>query len=142
MILIAQLLIGTVMLLAALLHFYWSFGGRKWSDAVIPTKPGEEKAFLPGPIMTFSVALIFLSVAIYFFLLSNIFPLSIPTFFSGWATWVIAGGFILRAMGDFRYFGLFKTIRNTTFAKMDSRYYTPLVLVLGILSLLSAIQTL
>lgn len=130
------------MLLVALLHFYWSFGGRKWSNAVIPTKQGAEKAFMPGPIMTFSVALIFLSVAVYFFLLANIFPFSIPSYFSGWATWVIAGGFILRAMGDFRYFGLFKTIRNTTFAKMDSRYYTPLVFVLGILSLLSAIQTL
>jgi hypothetical protein len=38
---------------------------------------------------------------------------------------------LLRGIGDFRYVGLFKRVRDTPFARMDSRVYTPLVLALA-----------
>lgn len=135
------LFIAAIMGLVAIVHYYWAFGGKKWSSAVIPTSSHGEMAFKPGAGMTFAAATVFLVVAIYFFLLAQFVSYSLPVSITKWATWTIGGVFILRGIGDFRYFGLFKQIRETRFAKMDSRYYTPLVFILGALSLLAAFQT-
>lgn len=40
--------------------------------------------------------------------------------------WLAAGLFALRVVGDFRYVGLFRSIRKTAFARMDRIFYTPL----------------
>jgi hypothetical protein len=42
------------------------------------------------------------------------------------------GSLALRALGEFRYIGFFKRVRGTPFARMDSRYYSPLALLLGV----------
>ena len=62
---------------------------------------------------------------------------------TGWlpARWVfygnlaIGGIFLLRAVGDFRYVGFFKKVKNTAFARNDTRYYSPLCLLLGVIAL-------
>jgi len=41
--------------------------------------------------------------------------------------------FLLRAIGDFNYVGFFKKIKDTNFGKMDSKYYSPLCLVIAIM---------
>ncbi|MEL6844116.1 MAG: DUF3995 domain-containing protein, partial [Bacteroidota bacterium] len=56
-----------------------------------------------------------------------------------WAQWgliAITGIFALRAIGEFKYVGLFKRIKGTAFAKNDSRIYTPLCLLISTLSIL------
>lgn len=40
--------------------------------------------------------------------------------------------FLIRAVGDFKYVGFTKTIRNTAFARLDTWYYSPLCLILSI----------
>ena len=39
--------------------------------------------------------------------------------------------FLLRAIGDFKYVGIFKTIKHSTFAQNDSKWYSPLCLFLS-----------
>jgi hypothetical protein len=39
---------------------------------------------------------------------------------------------LARAVGDFRLVGFFKTVRGSTFARMDTRLYSPLCVLLGI----------
>lgn len=34
--------------------------------------------------------------------------------------------FLLRGIGDFKYLGLFKSVKETPFGKMDTRFYTSL----------------
>jgi hypothetical protein len=46
--------------------------------------------------------------------------------------WAMAAIFTVRAIGDFRYVGFFKTVRNTRFAELDTLVYTPLCLLLAI----------
>ena len=41
----------------------------------------------------------------------------------------------LRAFGDFKHVGFFKTSKNSRFSALDTRYYSPLCLLLGILIL-------
>jgi uncharacterized membrane protein SpoIIM required for sporulation len=47
--------------------------------------------------------------------------------------WLIAAVFALRAIGDFRYVGFFKRIRDTRFARLDTLAYWPLCAVLAVL---------
>ena len=44
--------------------------------------------------------------------------------------------FLMRAVGDFKYVGFFKSIRETSFAKMDSRFFSPLCLLISTISFL------
>jgi hypothetical protein len=49
------------------------------------------------------------------------------------AVWLLAAVFALRAIGDFRYVGFFKRVRNTGFARLDTRAYSPLCAGLAVL---------
>jgi hypothetical protein len=40
--------------------------------------------------------------------------------------WVLAAVFAARAVGDFRYVGFFKRVRDSRFARRDSRLFSPL----------------
>jgi hypothetical protein len=50
--------------------------------------------------------------------------------------WIIASIFILRAIGEFKYVGFFKKISQTKFGQNDTKYYSPLCLIIGILTLM------
>ncbi len=62
--------------------------------------------------------------------------LSFPNILNQYGLYVIGSIFLLRAIGDFKYVGFFKSIKNTEFGRMDTQFYSPLCLYLGITSLL------
>jgi hypothetical protein len=47
---------------------------------------------------------------------------------SAWALGIV---FAARAIGEFRYVGLFKKERSTGFARADTRYFTPLCIAIA-----------
>jgi hypothetical protein len=49
---------------------------------------------------------------------------------------VIAALFLLRAIGDFKYVGFFKSVSQTDFARLDSLLFTPLCLLIAIAAFL------
>ena len=49
------------------------------------------------------------------------------------ASRLLAIGFALRALGDFRYLGFFKSIRGTPFAYYDTWFYSPLFVCLAVI---------
>jgi len=53
--------------------------------------------------------------------------------------WLIAAAFALRAIGDFRYVGFFKRVRESRFARLDTFAYSPLCTLLALLIGFSAI---
>jgi hypothetical protein len=61
-------------------------------------------------------------------------------------TWVQAGtvvvgtALIMRAIGDFRFVGFFKRVRDTPFAEWDTRLFSPVSLMLGIATLWVALN--
>ncbi len=118
------------------LHFYWMLGG-KWGLAqALPTREDHGMRILtPGPMACLGVALGLLSFALYHVSLWIGFAHGLPTMATKWVIWVIAGIFLLRAVGDFRYVGFFKKVKNTEFGKMDTKWYVPLCLYLGLSSL-------
>ncbi len=125
-----------VFLLLAGLHIYWALGGRWGEAAVVPTKADGAQVFSPGRAPTLLVAGGLLGCALSVFLYAT--KLSIrPEYHLAvvctYALRLVAGLFIVRAIGDFRYVGFFKKHRHTRFAQNDTAYYSPLCLVVGIL---------
>ncbi len=121
-----------VFLFLGLLHFYWLFGGKWAFNAVVPTTTNTDKIFKPPLLATIVVGLTLLFFAFFFwFRIEG--PLSYPDFINNYLGWAIAAIFFLRAVGDFNYLGLFKRIKNTDFAKMDTHVYVPLCLMIAVM---------
>jgi hypothetical protein len=135
----AQIINTTLFLAISGLHFYWAFGvlmGKKMvgASAVLPEMEGKP-LFMPGASTTFAVAiglLLFAIISSFGLLEIDIFKNFKPIFIYG--NLLIAFIFIARAIGDFRYVGFFKKNKNTKFAINDSKYYSPLCLLISILA--------
>lgn len=124
----------------SLLHFYWALGGRKWADVVLPKIAGSNQvAFKAGYWATVVAALVFGMFAIAI-AAKTFFPISrIPDSWTNVTVWVIAGAFLLRAVGDFKYVGFGKKIHSTDFAAYDTKIYTPLSLFIGLMTVTIAL---
>jgi hypothetical protein len=114
----------------SVLHFYWAFSGKQVSSAVLPSKDGQKvlKPSLFGTLVVAVGLLVFAMIAAQFhseFAIEQID--SIHTV----AAWLIALIFLFRVIGDFKYVGAFRKIKNTAFAKNDRLYFTPLCFLLS-----------
>ncbi|MFF2886742.1 DUF3995 domain-containing protein [Paenibacillus sp. NPDC057967] len=114
------------------LHLYWLLGGRRGIHAAIPTVAEHDKPlFVPGKFATTAVMLLLWLAAFWMLLLGQEWPSLLPSWFVSTGAYAISAIFFIRSIGDFRYIGFFKTHRSSPFARMDSRYYSPLCLALG-----------
>ncbi len=134
-ILISVLLFVVFTFLSAI-HFYWGFGGRWGSQAVFPTKDNSTKPQMPGIIPTFIVAFGLLTIGLFILQKAGFSNFTIPLMLDKYGLWVIAGIFIVRAIGEFNYVGFFKKIKHTKFGQNDTKYYSPLCLTIGILTII------
>lgn len=122
----------------AVLHFYWALGGRRWVNAAIPHlgHNQQKRLFTPGPLAT-----ILVGIGLMFF--AWIIALKVGFAKSSllseqvihYSSMVIAIIFLLRAIGEFKYVGFFKRIKQTEFGRMDTRYYSPLCLGISLIIL-------
>jgi hypothetical protein len=118
----------------AALHVYWAAGGRA-GGAAVPSRPGGPALFVPSTAGTLSVAaalaLAAWIVAVTGGLARPLGPRWLHTL-GVWGLGLVLGA---RAIGDFRYVGLFKRVRGTPFAALDDRVYTPIVVALCLATL-------
>jgi hypothetical protein len=124
-----------ILLLAAAIHLYWAAGGKGGKAAAVPTAEGRA-VIKPSPLST---ALVAAGLCVIAALLAfRIGWLQLPgvandNIFVQIAAWLIAAVFALRAIGDFRYVGFFKRIRDSKFARLDTLAYSPLCAALAVL---------
>lgn len=118
------------------LHFYWGFGGKWGSHAVVPTKDDGMPLFVPRTISTFIVAIGLLGFGIFYLIKYGLITASLPEWLNNAGFWIIISIFILRAIGDFNYVGFFKKHKSSEFAIKDTKYYAPLCLIIGVLTLI------
>lgn len=117
------------------LHFYWAFGGKWGSGAVIPTKNDAAPAIMPGITATLIVAFGLLGFGLLPLIISNILPFILPLWLEKSGLWISAGIFGIRAIGEFNYVGFFKKHKYTQFGKNDTKYYSPLCLIISLSAL-------
>jgi len=119
-----------VFIALATVHAYWALGGTVGLAASLPADSSGVIQLRPTASMTWAVAVGLLLLAGFSAAHLAFGPGQAPTWLRV-ADGAMAAVFGLRAVGDFQYLGLSKRIRGTTFARRDSRYYTPLCLLLA-----------
>jgi hypothetical protein len=117
----------------SILHAYWALGGRLGSAYTVPVVRGQ-RAFEPGPFATWVVCgLLGLAVFVVIGKAGWVGRNTMPMIFEV-GVWGLSIVFLLRAFGNLRTFGFFKTITGTPFARWDTWLYSPLCLLLALLA--------
>lgn len=124
-------IVGGVMFLVGCIHLYWLLGGRRGFAIAVPTSSETSKPlFIPRGIDIAGVILLFWSAATLLLMHAEVIPTVGPAWLPRFAGWSLAAVLLLRAIGEFRVIGLFKSNRGTPFARMDTLIYSPLCLAL------------
>lgn len=129
---ILPIFLAIIFLLLALLHFYWAAEGKWGLDAALPTNENGKRMLNPGPLACTVVGIGLSAFAGFYLVKAGLLSLALPDWLLYYSGWIIPSIFFLRAIGDRKTVGFFKTIKNTYFAKMDTRYFAPLCLLLAI----------
>jgi hypothetical protein len=130
---VALALAAAFALLSAL-HVAWALGGKLAGGSVIPVVDGTP-AFRPTVGTTLAVAGLLAAAALVVLVRAGVLLPSFPPRLATFATLVLGAILVLRAIGEFRLVGFFKSVRGTPFALWDSWLYSPLSLVLGLVAL-------
>ena len=93
----------------------------------------------PSVFATLTVAFGLLVMSLLHLEKVQIISLPIPAWINTYGLKIIAGIFLLRAIGDFRYVGFFKKTKATKFADLDTKYYSPLCILLSFNAFMTAI---
>ena len=115
----------------ASVHVYWAFGGQFARVAAIPELRGAP-AIAPGRMATLLVAVGLLACAALVGAAAGFFDPPVPAIAIKRSCFGLALLLLLRAIGDFRLVGFFKTVRYSRFAWLDSALYSPLCLALAL----------
>lgn len=95
---------------------------------------------MPGLLPTFIVAFGLLGFGLFILVKSGLINFNFPMWLDNYGLWIIASVFILRAIGEFNYVGFFKKIKHKKFGQNDTKFYSPLCLTIGILTIIIALN--
>jgi hypothetical protein len=129
---IPALINSIIFLSLSALHFYWSAGGKLNFGEALPKNRAGDRLLNPTPFHSALVGVFLLIFSMYYLVKIEIVSITLSPMALSGIGWFIATIFLIRAMGDFKYVGFFKKIKNTDFAKQDTRYFSPLCLWLFI----------
>ena len=135
---ILSLVLAVIFCVLSLIHLNWARGGTCGIDNALPTNNEGKRILNPRKIDSLIVGLGLLGFSSFYLHISGIVTLPIPDFISKYVKWIIPSIFLLRAIGDFRYVGLFKKIKNTNFGRFDTAYFIPLCIIISLLGYLIA----
>jgi hypothetical protein len=133
---ILSIILFLIFTVLGLFHFYWLFGGVWGLEKVIPTKDNKTSAMSIPKFATLLVGLVLVFFGLIYLLKSGLTTVQVPSWITNYAYWFIPSIFILRAIGEFNYVGFFKKIKSTEFAKADSKIFSPLCFIIGIIGIL------
>ncbi len=133
---IVPVIINTVIfVLLSILHFYWSMGGKLWYDAVLPTNSKGTNRLNPSTTAGLIIAFGLLLLAFITAGNQGLFDKYVNRKYFRYGSLAIAIIFFLRAIGDFRFIGFFKTVNKTRFGINDTLIFSPLCLFIAFLSI-------
>ncbi|HET8932083.1 MAG TPA: DUF3995 domain-containing protein [Polyangiales bacterium] len=122
------LLAASLALGVAALHVYWAFAGTKHGGSAVPSSPNGQPLFSPGPLACIAVA-----VALATLTAALAWAVFLPAALAWPLRTVLSLALIvlsLRAIGDGRFVGFSKRVRDTAFGRADDALYTPAVVLL------------
>lgn len=133
---ILSILLFIIFIILGGFHFYWLFGGKWGLASVIPSKSNIESSVPIPKSATLIVAIVLVLFGLLYLVKSELIVCNLPHWITVYGYWLLPVLFIIRAIGDFRYVGFFKKIKNTKFAKSDTQLFVPLCTLIGLIGLL------
>ena len=133
---ILSIVLSCLFVVLATFHFYWFLGGKWGLKKVIPTVDKQSELPTIPRLATGLVALLLTLFGFVYLLESEYLSFSVSSEILQWSSWFITSLFIVRAIGEFKFIGLFKKINDTEFAKADTWIFTPLCLIIALLGVL------
>ncbi|MDP3660843.1 DUF3995 domain-containing protein [Phenylobacterium sp.] len=124
-------LLASVFAVLSLTHVYWAMGGQHGKAAAVPQVDGVA-TFRPSRAGTLLVAVALMGAAALLGALAGVLPTPVPHWILAFAAIGLALVLLARAIGDFKLVGFFKRPNGSRFARLDTLFYSPLCLVLGI----------
>lgn len=109
---------------AAGVHVAWAAGSRAGVADAVPQRAGtRQPLWSPGPVPIVGVVIALVAYAVV------VVALALGAD-GAWWRWLGVAALVLlvaRVVGDGRYVGVLKRVRDTRFARADDRYWTPVV---------------
>ncbi|KGL61755.1 DUF3995 domain-containing protein [Polaribacter sp. Hel1_85] len=133
---ILSILLSIILIGLGLIHFNWVIGRKFGFAASLPTKERGERVLNPKKIDSIIVGIGLTAFGIFYILKSGIIEYNLPEWFMKYVSWIIPILFLLRAIGEFKYIGFFKSVKNTDFGKLDTKFFSPLCLIIGIFGMI------
>ena len=124
---------GLIAIFAALsaLHVFWAAGGRSGGAAAIPRHAGRP-LLAPSPLSTLAVAAALVAAALVTAAAAGWLGRGTPRRVGRPLAYLLALVFALRAVGEFRYVGFFKTLGDEPFRSWDTWLFSPLCLAIAV----------
>jgi len=101
------------------------------SEGAVPSVNGRP-LFVPSRGATVAVGIVLVLFAGLVAATAGLMAVGLPRALLSWLSYGLALGLLLRAVGEFRYVGLFKRVRGTKFSVLDTYLYSPLCLLLAV----------
>ncbi|WP_298265154.1 DUF3995 domain-containing protein [uncultured Lutibacter sp.] len=133
---ILSILLSTVLIGLGLIHFNWVVGGKFGFEASLPTKESGERVLNPKKIDSAIVGIGLTIFGIFYILKSGVIEYNLPNWIIKYGSWIIPIIFLLRAIGEFKYVGFFKSVKKTDFGKLDTKLFSPLCFIIGTIGIL------
>lgn len=130
---ILSIILVGIFLILAILHLSWVLGSTWGFDSSIPKTEDGSWVIKPGKKDSLMVGLGLLFFAIFYLIQAELIDFDLPKWALSIAGWLIPIIFLFRAIGDFKYIGFFKKVKATRFAQLDSRFYSPLCLIISLI---------
>jgi hypothetical protein len=129
----AAIILSFIFFFLSGLHIYWGLGGRRGLAAAVPRKANGAKRINPSAFDCFVVAFLLLGAGIFVLVRAHLLSINLPSWLLHTGSWVLLVIFTARAIGEFRYVGFFKKVKSSRFARLDTKYYSPLCVLIAAL---------
>ncbi|NCP84775.1 MAG: DUF3995 domain-containing protein [Bacteroidetes bacterium] len=129
---ILSILLSLIFFGLAILHFTWVFGGKTGFIESLPTNENGIRVLNPTKLDSAIVGIGLTFFGLFYVFHLGLIYFKLPYWMHISGLWIIPIIFIVRAIGDFKYVGFFKRIRKTNFAKLDTKYFSPLCFGIGV----------
>ncbi|WP_394749990.1 DUF3995 domain-containing protein [Spongiimicrobium salis] len=127
------LFLSLVFLVLAVIHFYWALGGEWGLSHALPTNEKGAQTLSPTLWDSLIIGMGLFLFSLFYVQRSGYVKWQWPKWLLRFGQWLIPSIFMLRAIGDFHFFGFFKVLKSTQFAVMDTWLYSPLCLWIGVM---------
>lgn len=132
---ILSILLSVIFLVLGIIHFNWVIGGKFGFSEALPTKENGERVLNPKKLDSAIVGFGLTGFGMFYLLQSGLVVFNAPEWLMKYGGWIIPSIFLLRAIGEFKYVGFFKTVKKMDFAKWDTKLFSPLCLAIAIIGI-------